>query len=90
MSYDIEKVPSLPEGARHYTVGVYDVLLKDIMIKDNGTYLIKVGTNKPQTIYQQLYKHLKGKDDLKCLKLHKVSGKVYIVKEGVASKPKKP
>jgi hypothetical protein len=86
MSYDIEKVPSLPDGARAYTIGVYDILLRDILIREDGVYLIKVGTNKPQTIYQQLYKHMRKKDDFKCLKLHKVLGKVYIVKDSRNSK----
>jgi hypothetical protein len=50
------------------------------MNKDDGVYTITVGTNKPQTIYQQLYKKMKKKK-ITCLKLHKIAEKVYVEKD---------
>jgi uncharacterized protein YlzI (FlbEa/FlbD family) len=87
MDYTIDKIDELPKGIRQ-RVGVYDNLIAEIGKKDAGVYVIAVGTNKAQTVYQQLYKHIKGKEDLKDLKLHKVSGKVYIVKEATIPRKK--
>ena len=87
MSFNIDKVADLPIRMRQST-GVYESLLLEISKKDVGTYAITVGTNKSQTIYQQLSKKMKGREDLKGMSLHRISDKVYIVKTATGPKKK--
>lgn len=75
MDYDIEKVDVLPNRIRQ-TSGVYESLIEDISKRVDGVYILKVGKNKPQTVYQQVYKRIRGRKDLK---LHHIANKVYIV-----------
>jgi hypothetical protein len=75
VEFSVEKVDGLPNRIRKST-GVYERIIEDILSKGEGTYLIKIGNNKPQTIYQQMFKHLHRTPELK---LHKISGEVYIV-----------
>jgi hypothetical protein len=75
VEFSVEKVNGLPNRIRKST-GVYERIIEDILSKGEGTYLIKIGNNKPQTIYQQMFKHLHRTPELK---LHKISGEVYIV-----------
>jgi hypothetical protein len=75
VEFSVEKVDGLPNRIRKST-GVYERIIEDIFSKGEGTYLIKIGNNKPQTIYQQMFKHLHRTPELK---LHKISGEVYIV-----------
>ena len=83
MDYDIKKVDDLPDRVR-LTTGVYEKIIADILSREDGTYLITLGnSNKPQTILQQLYKRVKGKDGLS---VHQITGKVYVVKKCDARK----
>ena len=75
IDFSVEKVDSLPSRKRQST-GIYEGVITDVTSKGEGTYRIKVGNNKPQTIYQQMCKHLHGREDLK---LHKIGNEVYIV-----------
>jgi hypothetical protein len=75
VEFSVKKVDGLPNRIRKST-GVYERIIEDILSKGEGTYLIKIGNNKPQTIYQQMFKHLHRTPELK---LHKISGEVYIV-----------
>jgi hypothetical protein len=82
--FEITKIDKLPEGARQIS-GVYDNIISEILKKENGSYLVELKGRKSQTLYQQLYKHLKGKEGLK---LHRLADKVYIVKEVTIPKRK--
>jgi hypothetical protein len=82
MNYSIERVEGLPNRVR-LTKGVYEEVIEDILSREDGAYLIAVGKNKPQTVLQQLYKRIKGREDLK---IHQITGKVYIIKSGSARK----
>jgi 5-carboxymethyl-2-hydroxymuconate isomerase len=80
VEFSVEKVDGLPNRIRKST-GVYERIIADITSKGEGTYRITVGNNKAQTIYQQMFKHLHGREDLK---LHKIGDKVFIVLDNSA------
>lgn len=77
--YTIEIAKSLPMRIRESS-GLYENIINDIIDKDDGIYTVTVGTNKPQTIYQQLYKKIKKKK-ITCLKIHKIANKIYVEKD---------
>lgn len=75
MAYEIKKV-DLPPATRTSTQ-VYDVIITDINTKGPGCYSVTVKGKKPDTVYQNLSRRLKGN---KKIMLHKIKGEVYIEK----------
>ena len=74
MSYKIEKV-ELPKSVKSSSK-VYDDIIAEIIEKEDGSYLI-TSNKSPTTLYIQLHKRVKGKNNLK---LHKIANKVYVEK----------
>jgi hypothetical protein len=74
--YKIDPVKELPNRVRQ-TKGTYENIIEDLTLKEEGVYLISVGNNRPETVYQQLHKRIKGREDLK---LHLITKNIYIEK----------
>lgn len=76
MSYKIEKVESLPSGARKASK-VYDDILNDVSKQSVGCYYISMDGKKINTLFTALAKRMKSHKDLL---LHKISDKIYVEK----------
>jgi hypothetical protein len=83
MSFKITKLDKLSEGVKR-TTSYYDEIISQLTEKGVGCYEVAVEKNKPVTVYQQLYKHTKGRPEFK---IHKITDKVYV--EVIAEKKPK-
>lgn len=76
MSFKIDQVEKLPTTARA-KAKLYDDIVEAIAKKPIGTYRITVENKKTATVYQQIYKLIKDRKDIK---LHKIKNEIFIEK----------
>ena len=76
--FSIERVEQ-PKATRT-TTEVYRNVVNAVTKEKDGWYKVTIPNKKTATIYQQLYKIMKGRKDIR---LHKIKNEVFIEKLGV-------